>query len=60
MTKLLTVKEAAKILRVSLPTMYEYINSVGFPAMKVGRSWRIHEDLLDKWILQQVQSVPSI
>ncbi len=55
MTKLLTVKEAAEILRVSLPTMYEYINSVGFPALKVGRAWRIPADMFEKWILQQVQ-----
>jgi len=52
---LLTVDEAAKVLRVSLPTMYNLINSIGFPCMKVGRAWRIPEELFNKWILEQVQ-----
>jgi excisionase family DNA binding protein len=54
--KLLTVKETAEIFGVSLPTMYNLINSVGFPCVSVGRGLRVPEDLLNKWIIEQAQS----
>jgi excisionase family DNA binding protein len=48
--KLLTISEVCKILRVSKPTAYNLIHSKGFPRIKVGREWRVEEQLLLKWI----------
>ena len=45
---LITVTEAARLLSVSRPTIYKWSNSVGFPAVKIGRCTRIIAgDLID-------------
>jgi len=51
--KLLTIEEVAEVLRVSKPTAYTIIHSKGFPKVKIGRAWRVEEQLLQKWILEQ-------
>lgn len=53
MIKMLTIDEVAEILRVSKPTAYNFIHSVGFPKIKIGRSWRVDEQQLLKWIQEK-------
>ncbi len=48
--KLLTIDEVAAILRVSKPTAYNLVHVPGFPCVKIGRAWRVEEQLLLKWI----------
>jgi excisionase family DNA binding protein len=48
MIKLLTIEEVTEILRVSKPTAYNLMHSEGFPKVKIGRAWRIDEQLLLK------------
>ncbi|TWH47364.1 helix-turn-helix domain-containing protein [Sporomusa sp. KB1] len=55
MIKLLTIEEVTEILRVSKPTAYNLIHGEGFPKVKIGRAWRVEEQLLLKWI--QAKSV---
>jgi len=45
---LLTLKEAAAVLRVSTKTVSAMIQR-GMPARKVGRSWRISVESLNEW-----------
>ncbi len=45
---LLTLKEAAAVLRVSTKTVSAMIQR-GMPARKVGRSWRISVESLNQW-----------
>lgn len=47
---LLTVNEVSKILRISKPTAYNLMHSEGFPCVKIGRTWRVEEQLLLNWI----------
>lgn len=53
-TKLITVREAANILNISLPKMYELANSKGFPAVNLGgngrKCYRIDAQRLRQWI----------
>lgn len=49
MYKLLTLKETAKILRVSERTIMRYLKSRKLKASKVGR-WRIKESDLEKFL----------
>jgi len=49
MDKLLTLKETAKILRVSERTIMRYLKSGKLKASKVGR-WRIKESDLEKFL----------
>jgi excisionase family DNA binding protein len=49
MNKLLTLKETAKILRVSERTIMRYLKSRKLKASKVGQ-WRIKESDLEKFL----------
>ena len=53
MNKLLTTSEVAEILRVSKPTAYNEMNRQDFPKVKIGRAWRVDEELLRAWIRKQ-------
>jgi excisionase family DNA binding protein len=51
MTKvLLTAKEVADMLKLNVLTVYEYIRKSKLPAVKFGRSYRIEEKDLNKFI----------
>jgi excisionase family DNA binding protein len=42
--ELLTVKEVAKYLRVGQVTIWRWCQQGQIPALRIGRSWRIHRD----------------
>jgi excisionase family DNA binding protein len=46
----LSVREGAGALGVSLPTMYALINSEGFPCLMIGRRRVIPVDAFKRWI----------
>jgi excisionase family DNA binding protein len=47
---LLTVAEVAAIMRLSKMTVYRMVNSGALPALKVGRSVRIPEHVVDDYL----------
>jgi len=48
--RFLTVAEVASLLRVSNMTVYRLINAGQLPAVRVGKSYRIREDDVDKYL----------
>jgi excisionase family DNA binding protein len=46
----LTVAEVAAILRVSTMTVYRLIKSGDLPAVRVGKSYRLSEDEVDRYL----------
>ena len=46
----LTVAEVADMLRVSTMTVYRLIKAGGLPAVRVGRSYRLAEDDVDRFV----------
>ena len=48
-----TVGEVARQLRVSNMTVYRLVQSGQLPATRVGRSYRIREDDVDRYLAQQ-------
>lgn len=52
----ITVKEAAALLGVSPPLVYELINREDFPSFKVGKRRLISRAGLEKWVQIQAQS----
>lgn len=54
MNKLLTRKETAQKLGLSLPTVDRLIAKGDLPAVRLGRSVKIHEELLDTWIRENI------
>jgi excisionase family DNA binding protein len=52
-SRFLTVAELAEQLRVSNMTVYRLVQSGRLPATRVGRSYRIREDDVDRYLAQQ-------
>ena len=46
----LTVAEVAALLRVSTMTVYRLIKAGELPAARIGRSYRIREDDVDRYL----------
>lgn len=46
----LTAREAAKYLRLTLPTFYRYMWEGKIPASKIGGRYRFKKSLLDRWL----------
>jgi len=50
---LLTLSEAASLLKISQKTLHRMIQNGRIPAFKIGNQWRILESLLEKWIQER-------
>jgi excisionase family DNA binding protein len=48
--KFLTVAEVAQVMRVSKMTVYRLVHSGELPAVRVGRSFRVPEDEVNKYL----------
>ena len=48
----LTAAEVAEAMRVSTMTVYRLIKAGSLPAVRVGRSYRVAEDDLDRFLAQ--------
>lgn len=53
MERLLTVNEAAKILRLNSETVARYIREGKISAVKLGRVWRVEEKDLEEFIRER-------
>ncbi|MBD5130472.1 MAG: helix-turn-helix domain-containing protein [Ruminococcaceae bacterium] len=51
--EILTVSEAAKLLKISEKTFYNWVHIDGFPKLKVGNCIRIPRGLLMDWVNAQ-------
>ena len=51
--RFVTVAEVASVLRVSNMTVYRLIQAGTIPAVRVGRSYRIREDDVDRYLANQ-------
>jgi excisionase family DNA binding protein len=49
-SRLLTVAEVAAALRVSTMTVYRLINAGDMPAARIGRSFRVRTEDLDRYL----------
>ena len=49
-SQFLTVAEVAKALRISNMTVYRLINSGDLPAVRVGKSYRLREEDVDRYV----------
>ena len=48
--RVMTVKEAAVMLRMSQRTVQRLIHRKELPSFKVGQQWRLRESELQKWL----------
>jgi len=52
MKVLITVKEAADLLKVKPQWVYRMMRSDGLPCIRLGRQVRIEEDSLERWLAE--------
>jgi len=51
--RFLTVAEVAQLMRVSTMTVYRLIKAGDLPAVRVGKSYRLREDDVDRYLSRQ-------
>jgi len=49
-SRFMTVAEVAQLMRVSTMTVYRLIKAGDLPAVRVGKSYRIREDDVDRYL----------
>jgi excisionase family DNA binding protein len=52
-SKFYTVAEVARVLRVSNMTVYRLINSGQLPAVRVGKSYRLREEDVNRYLSER-------
>jgi excisionase family DNA binding protein len=57
--RLLTLAEAATILKISKRTLHRMIQHRQIPAFKVGGQWRILESRFQEWVEEEEQLTPK-
>jgi len=57
--KLLTLAEAASILKISKRTLHRMIQHRQIPAFKVGGQWRILESRFQEWVQDEEDTTPK-
>jgi excisionase family DNA binding protein len=58
--KLLTLAEAASILKISKRTLHRMIQNRQIPAFKVGGQWRILESRFQEWVQEEENTAPKV
>ena len=53
---LLTIKTAAIYLNISQTTIRKWVHCPDFPSCKIGKSWRIPPEQLEKWINKKIST----
>ncbi|MEW6573480.1 MAG: helix-turn-helix domain-containing protein [Bacillota bacterium] len=52
---ILTLQEAAQFLRRGYRCVLALCHTRGFPAIRLGRAWRINRDGLRRWLEQEAE-----
>lgn len=55
-TQIMTTKEIAKYLGVHEMTVYRWLKKGVLPGFKIGGRWRSKKDLLDSYLVKQIDS----
>ena len=53
---LMTIQDASKYLNVHTATLYRLLKKRQLPAFRIGKSWRLRVDLLDKQFILNTES----
>lgn len=55
----LTIDDLAEYLKLSKSTLYKLAQEGKIPGQKVGRHWRFHKAVIDRWLGDQEQTSES-
>jgi len=55
----LTIEELSDHLKVSKETIYKMAKTKKIPSSKIGNQWRFNKEIIDQWLVSQVDSRTS-
>lgn len=55
MKLMLNLKETAEVLGLGINKVQELVRREDFPAMKVGKTWRVSSDGLAEWVREKTK-----
>ena len=58
-TQIMTLKEVAKYLGVHSMTVYRLLKEKKLPGFKVGGQWRTKKEVLDNYLLREIDKSPQ-
>ena len=58
-TQIMTLKEVAKYLGVHSMTVYRLLKEKKLPGFKVGGQWRTKKEVLDNYLLREIDKNPQ-
>jgi excisionase family DNA binding protein len=56
MGQIITTKELAEYLKLTVVTIYKYANEGKIPARRIGSRWRFDKDHIDEWLRREEES----
>lgn len=59
MSEVMTIKQLADYLQLSVPSLYQMAQHGKLPAAKVGKHWRFQREVIDEWLRARSTSAPS-
>lgn len=56
----MNIKQVAKYLQMNKMTVYKLAREGKIPAFKVASEWRFRKELIDEWLMKQLQGKPEV
>jgi excisionase family DNA binding protein len=60
MSPILTLREAARMLKIHPGTLCRLVNKRSIPAFKVGSYWRFNQEAIETWIRESTQVIDAL
>ena len=54
---IMTIQELSEYLKVSKSTLYKLAQKGSLPGQKVGKHWRFHRDVIDRWLASRLDKI---
>lgn len=55
----LTIDELSDYLKIPKSTLYKLLQEGKVPGQKVGRHWRFHREVIDRWLAEGHRGTPE-
>ena len=55
----MTIKELSEYLKVPKSTLYKLAQEGNLPGQKVGKHWRFHKAVIDRWLAEGNKRKPA-
>jgi len=56
----MTISDLAEYLQVSKSSLYKLVQQGKVPGQKVGKHWRFHKDVIDRWLARSTDAAAAV